>query len=194
LRRIADDTMLVFLSDTHIGGDPGVNIFESPQELATLFEEMSQREGPVEMVLAGDAFDFLRISDPGAEENRASEIVRRPEYQSLFDAWRRFAGREDCNVVYLPGNHDAEAWWNAEVQKTLRAEGLVSEFALSYAATFESRPDRTIYCEHGNQFDPTNAIADYNDPRDTPLGDPSAGTFTSARRATSFPSFPCRRG
>jgi hypothetical protein len=36
---------------------------------------------------------------------------------------------------------------------------------------FESCSDQVIYCEHGNQFDPTNAIADYNDPLDTPLGD-----------------------
>jgi hypothetical protein len=122
-------------------------------------------------VLAGDAFDFLRMSDPAAEDNRASVIVRRPEYQSLFEAWRRFAGKEDCKVIYLPGNHDAEAWWNLDVQATLKAEALVSEFALSYAAAFESRPDKIIYCEHGNQFDPTNAIADYSNPRETPLGD-----------------------
>lgn len=31
-------------------------------------------------------------------------------------------------------------------------------------------PERLVYCEHGNQFDPANAIADYGDPLDTPLG------------------------
>jgi hypothetical protein len=171
LRRLSDNTMLVFLSDTHIGGDPGVNIFESAPELAAWFDEMSERDSPIELVLAGDAFDFLRMSDPGAEDNRASVIIRRPEYQALFEAWRRFAGREDCKVIYLPGNHDAEAWWNQDVQATLKVEGLVNEFALSYVAAFDSRLDKVIYCEHGNQFDPTNAIADYSNPRETPLGD-----------------------
>jgi hypothetical protein len=46
LRRLSDNTMLVFLSDTHIGGDPGVNIFESAPELAAWFEEMSERDAP----------------------------------------------------------------------------------------------------------------------------------------------------
>jgi hypothetical protein len=33
-----------------------------------------------------------------------------------------------------------------------------------------SLPDQLIYCEHGNQLDPTNTIADYLNPLDTPLG------------------------
>jgi hypothetical protein len=57
------------------------------------------------------------------------------------------------------------------VQKTLREEGLVEEFALSYAARFESVPEQVVYCEHGNQFDPANTKRDYEDPLDTPLGD-----------------------
>jgi UDP-2,3-diacylglucosamine pyrophosphatase LpxH len=103
LKRLSDNTMLVFLSDTHIGGDQGVDIFNSATELALLFDEMSQREAPTELVLGGDIFDFLRMSAPGGDDNRACATIRRPEYQTLFDAWRRFAGREDCNVVYLPG-------------------------------------------------------------------------------------------
>jgi hypothetical protein len=71
----------------------------------------------------------------------------------------------------LPGNHDAEVWWNPAVQETLREKGLVDEFAFSYAARFESVPERIVYCEHGNQFDPANTIKDYEDPLDTPFGD-----------------------
>jgi hypothetical protein len=61
-------------------------------------------------------------------------------------------------------------WWNAEIQAELRRLGLVHEFALSYAAAFESDPDHVVYCEHGNQFDPPNTIRDYADGLDTPLG------------------------
>jgi len=49
--------------------------------------------------------------------------------------------------------------------------GLVHEFALSYAASFVSEPDRIVSCEHGNQFDPANARRDHADPLETPLGD-----------------------
>jgi len=97
--------------------------------------------------------------------------ISRREYRKLFSALRDFATAEDHQVVYLPGNHDAEIWWNPAVQKSLREKRLVDEFALSYVARFESVPERVLYCEHGNQFDPANTIRNYEDPLDTPLGD-----------------------
>jgi hypothetical protein len=46
----------------------------------------------------------------------------------------------------------------------------VDRFGLSYAASFASLPDQLVYCEHGNQFDPTNTLVDYANPLDTPVG------------------------
>ena len=65
-------TLLVFFSDSHIGGDHGCDAFESPEELEALFEELRAREEPVELILAGDFFDFLKISDVPEGTNRAS--------------------------------------------------------------------------------------------------------------------------
>ena len=171
IRKLTDDTLVVFLSDSHIGGDQGRDIFESPDDLAALFESLTEHPGPVELVLAGDFFDLLRIADPPAGKNRASATLSRAEYADLFAALRRFASEPDRTVVYLPGNHDAEVWWNHEIRTGLEEAGLVDEFALSYSASFESDPERVVYCEHGNQFDPTNTIRDYDDPLDTPLGE-----------------------
>jgi UDP-2,3-diacylglucosamine pyrophosphatase LpxH len=171
VRRLSDDTLVVFLSDSHIGGDHDRDIFETPDDLASLFDHLGSHSGPVELVLAGDFFDFLRIADVPAGENRASATITRPEYQDLFAALRRFAAGESRTVIYLPGNHDAEMWWNPQIQDELRRRGLVHEFALSYSATYQSDPDRVVYCEHGNQFDPANARQDYGDRFDTPLGD-----------------------
>jgi Calcineurin-like phosphoesterase len=171
MRRLADDTLIVFLSDCHIGGDPGRDIFESPDELAALLGDLDAHPGPVELVLAGDFFDFLRIADVPDGANKASLTTSRPEYRALFERLRRFAAGELRTVIYLPGNHDAELWWNPEIRRALAEKGLVQEFALSYAACFESQPDRIVYCEHGNQFDPANTFRDYADPLDTPLGD-----------------------
>jgi UDP-2,3-diacylglucosamine pyrophosphatase LpxH len=170
LRRLPDDTLVVFVSDSHIGGDEGRDIFETPDDLASLFDEIDSHAGPVELVLAGDFFDFLRIADVPDGDNRASATIARPEYRELFGTLQRFAAGESRRVVYLPGNHDAEMWWNPEIQAELRRQGMVHEFALAYAATFESQPERIVYCEHGNEFDPANAIHDYADPLDTPLG------------------------
>jgi hypothetical protein len=43
-------------------------------------------------------------------------------------------------------------------------------FGLSYSASFASLPEQVTYCEHGNQFDPSNTIVDYANPLDTPVG------------------------
>jgi hypothetical protein len=72
LRQLSDDTLLVFVSDSHVGGDGGRDIFESPDELKALFDELAAHAGPVELVLAGDFFDFLRITERPARSNPAS--------------------------------------------------------------------------------------------------------------------------
>lgn len=176
---LSEDTLLVFVSDSHIGGDPGCDGFESPGELRALFEELAEHDGPVELVLAGDFFDFLQIGAVPEGENRASLTMSRPEYLDLFAALEKFRSGEGRRVVYLPGNHDAEAWWNPEIQKTLQDGGIVDEFAYSYLASFPvAGGRRVVYCEHGNQLDPVNTVEDYSDRLDTPLGHHVVMDFT----------------
>ena len=174
-----ENALVVFVSDSHIGGDPGCDGFESPAELQALFEELGAREGPVELILAGDLFDFLQIGEVPEGTDRASLTVSRPEYESMFAALRRFRELEGKRVVYLPGNHDAEGWWNPKIQEALLAQGLVDEFAYYYLASIEAGGRRrVIYCEHGNQLDPPNTVEDYHDRLDTPLGHHVVMDFT----------------
>ncbi len=166
-----EEALIVFVSDSHIGGDPGCDSFESPEKLQALLQELSEHQGPVELVLAGDFFDFLLISPPPSWTDRAKLTINRPEYQEMFEALRRFATGEEHRVVYMPGNHDAEVWWNPQIQQTLQESGLVDEFALTYLASLGTDEKKfIIYCEHGNQFDPPNYIEDHAEPLDTPLG------------------------
>ncbi len=176
---LPENALVVFLSDSHIGGDPGCDGFESPAELEWLFEGLAAREGPVELILAGDFFDFLLIGEVPEGKNRASLTVSRPEYESMFAALRRFRETEGKRVVYLPGNHDAEVWWNPGIQETLRTLGLVDDFAYYYLASIAvGGEQRVIYCEHGNQLDPVNTVEDYHDGLDTPLGHHVVMDFT----------------
>lgn len=171
VRVVSDDTLLVFLSDCHIGGDPGHDIFETPDDLEALLRDLLRHDGPVELVLAGDFFDLLRVAVVPDGSSRAAVTLDRPDYAALFAALRAVVEGPSRRVVYLPGNHDSEVWWNGEIRADLRRRGLVTEFALSYAVAFAGDPGRVVYCEHGNQFDPSNAFKDYDDPLDTPLGD-----------------------
>jgi UDP-2,3-diacylglucosamine pyrophosphatase LpxH len=167
---LTDDTLLVFLSDTHIGGAAGSEIFDSAPELTALLEDLAGHQGPVELVLVGDFLDLLRMGEPGRGEDLVAATLARPDYRELFASLRRFAAAPGHRVVYVVGNHDAELWWNPEVRRTLHQAGLVQAFALSYAASFASQPGRLVYCEHGNQFDPANTLVDYANPLDTPVG------------------------
>jgi UDP-2,3-diacylglucosamine pyrophosphatase LpxH len=182
---LSSDTLIVFLSDSHIGGDPGCDGFESPEELEALFVELAGRDGPVELILAGDFFDFLQIGEVPEGIDRASLTIGRPEYTELFAALKRFGEGEGKRVIYLPGNHDAESFWNPQIQKTLRGRGVVDEFAYYYLASVEVEGERrVIYCEHGNQLDPANTVEDYHDRLDTPLGHHVVTDFT--RRVAPF--------
>jgi UDP-2,3-diacylglucosamine pyrophosphatase LpxH len=179
VRELQADTLVVFLSDSHIGGDPGCDGFESPGELEALFEELAGHDGPVELILSGDLFDFLQIGKVPEGTNRASLTMSRPEYERLFAALQRFRERQRKRVIYLPGNHDAESFWNPEIQETLRERGVVDEFAYYYLASIEAGGEpRVIYCEHGNQLDPANTVEDYHDRLDTPLGHHVVMDFT----------------
>ena len=168
--QLPDDTLLVLLSDVHIGGVAGSEIFQSAAELTALLRDLNQHPGPVELVLAGDFLDLLRMGDPGNGAELVAATIARPDYQDLFTALRTFTQAPGRRVVYLAGNHDTEVWWNTRIQRSLIETGLVDDFALSYAASFKSLPERLIYCEHGNQFDPSNTVVDYANPLDTPVG------------------------
>jgi UDP-2,3-diacylglucosamine pyrophosphatase LpxH len=182
---LSSDSLVVFVSDPHIGGDPGCDGFESPKELEALFAELAEREGLVELILAGDFFDFLQIGKVPEGMDRASLTLSRQEYEDLFAALRRFREAEGKRVIYLPGNHDAESFWNPRIQETLRERGLVDEFAYYYLASVKTAGEqRVIYCEHGNQLDPANTVEDYNDRLDTPLGHHVVTDFT--RRVAPF--------
>ena len=55
---LPDNALVVFVSDSHIEGDPGCDGFESPKELEALFVELAGGEGPVELILAGGLLRF----------------------------------------------------------------------------------------------------------------------------------------
>jgi hypothetical protein len=61
VRLLSDDTLIASLSDSHIGGDAGRDIFETPDDLASMLEDLDRHEGPVELVLAGDFVAVLTI-------------------------------------------------------------------------------------------------------------------------------------
>ena len=79
IRTLRDDTLVVLPLGHPHRRRSGLDIFESPQELAARFGELSAYAGSVELVLASDFFDFLQIGEAPDGENRASTTISRPE-------------------------------------------------------------------------------------------------------------------
>ena len=77
MQELPGNALIVFLSDSHIGGDPDCDGFESSEELEAHFRELAALDRPVELVLAGDFFDFLQIGTVPEGENRASLTMSR---------------------------------------------------------------------------------------------------------------------
>jgi hypothetical protein len=62
-----------------------------------LLEDLQHHEGPVELILAGDFLDVLRMEDADGGDPLAATLAR-PEYRRLFAMLRAFAGTDGRRV------------------------------------------------------------------------------------------------
>jgi hypothetical protein len=166
---------LVFISDLHLATDDGKRDFFAEDELADLFDELIDSPDPVDLIITGDFFDLLQLTDetPGLDRvevfQRAFEC---PEYAAMLDRLRTFTALPRHRTIYLVGNHDSESGWNDPLRAYLLETGLVSEIDLAYRRTFDDGAGNgcLVYSEHGNDYDGVNTIGDYRNPAITPLG------------------------
>ena len=166
---------IVFISDLHLATDESKRDFFAQDEIADLLDELIDAPGPVDLVIAGDFFDLLQLTEetPGADRvavfRRAFEC---PEYAAMLERLRAFTADPQHRTIYLVGNHDAESGWNDPLRAYLIETGLVSEIGLFYRHVYDDGADNgcLVYCEHGNDYDGVNTIGDYRNPAITPLG------------------------
>ena len=166
---------LVFISDLHLASDEGKRDFFAQDELTALLDELIDGPAPVDLIVAGDFFDLLQLTEatPGIDRVAAfRRAFERPDYERMLDTLRRFNRTPGRRTIYLVGNHDAEAGWNDPLRAYLLASGLVTTISLAYAHTYSDDAGRgcLIYSEHGNEYDGVNMIGDYRNPTITPLG------------------------
>ena len=201
---------LIVLGDLHLGRgrNPETGRFHGLEAFfydddfrrfcAWLCADAGARAARLRLVFAGDVFDLLRIEPdqarPGASaaERRfgppmsparaaalvASILGGHPGFVDGVAAVLQ-AGHE---VVFLPGNHDAELQWapvQAEVRRALLDAAPDAGERLRFEPWFHHEPGR-IWIEHGSQYDPEGAFrfplrqglpeGDPEVERDMPLG------------------------
>lgn len=101
------------LSDLHLGPGGPLTTFHEAERLAGLLLHWHDREPALELVLAGDVFDFLQVKGyDGFSASRAAErfgeIAKNPDTTRVLGALRQLAGRRGVELTVLAGNHDPE--------------------------------------------------------------------------------------
>lgn len=170
-----EERRIVFISDLHLATDTSKRDFFAQDEFTDLLDELIDAPDRIDLVITGDFFDLLQLTEETPGRDRVAAFRRAfecPEYATMLDRLRTFTADPRHRTIYLVGNHDAEAGWNDPLRAHLIETGIVSEIGLSFRHLYDDGAGNgcLVYSEHGNDYDGVNTIGDYRNPAITPLG------------------------
>ncbi len=160
------------VSDLHLGGAPGHQIFDRGPLLAGAIDALRERaaDARVGLVLNGDIVDFLAAPgatylDPFGAVAKLEAILTDPAFRPVWDALARFVRAPGRILVLGLGNHDVELSL-PDVQARLiqaicgdnleaRARLRVAMDGTGYACEVGGR---RVLCVHGNEVDAWNVV------------------------------------
>jgi len=166
---------LYVISDLHMGGVAGHQMFNSGSELARLIRYLKTRlpDSRVALLINGDFVDFLaepdaRHFDPAGAVKKLNRIATEdPAFKEVFDALRDFANTSNRRLIINLGNHDLELalpWARTRLLQILTGgeEAACARITCSFEGTgFPCKVgNATVLCVHGNEVDTWN-VADY---------------------------------
>jgi UDP-2,3-diacylglucosamine pyrophosphatase LpxH len=166
---------LYVISDLHMGGVAGHQMFNSGSELARLIRYLKSRmpDSRVALLINGDFVDFLaepdaRHFDPAGAVRKLNRIATEdPAFKEVFDALRDFANTSNRRLIINLGNHDLELalpWARARLLEILTGgdEAAYARITCSFEGTgFPCKVGNAmVLCVHGNEVDTWN-VADY---------------------------------
>lgn len=192
---------LYSVSDLHMGGEPGGQIFSQGKELAALIGLLRLRpaDRKVALVLNGDIVDFLAEdikSKQYLKPERAVAILERifsdPAFALVWKALGDFVRSENRFLVICLGNHDVELalpWSRDRIDRELAQHDTAAKSRILWRVNGEGFACQvgpaSVFCTHGNEVDNWNRV-DYDQLKKlvmareagTPLPkwDPNAGT------------------
>jgi len=160
------------ISDLHLGGERGRQIFNQGKSLQALIERLSDLapEQQLGLVLNGDIVDFLASKDatyfdPAHAVAKLQAIFEDPSFVPVWDGLARFVSRERRLLILVIGNHDLELAL-PDVQEALYRR--LAGPDLAARARIRMAMDGTGYscrvggqhvlCTHGNEADAWNAV------------------------------------
>jgi UDP-2,3-diacylglucosamine pyrophosphatase LpxH len=160
------------VSDLHLGGEKGFQIFDQGPALAGLIEHLAKgtENAPVALVLNGDVVDFLaepnaRYLDPEGAVGKLQRIIEDPAFAPVWTALRAYVRTSGRYLVLAMGNHDVELALPPVRERLLQAlcgEDLAARARLSMVfdgTGYAARVGKArVLCVHGNEVDTWNVV------------------------------------
>ncbi|WP_240975160.1 metallophosphoesterase family protein [Paraburkholderia aromaticivorans] len=165
---------LYVISDLHLGGTPGFQIFGSAGELAWLINDLATRdpEREIALVINGDFIDFLAepnatYFDPeGAVAKLERIALQDPMFRPVFDAFPVFLQQNRRPLIVNLGNHDLELalpWVRERLTQILTKDAPSSSgaharlhFVFDGSGVQCDVGGQSVLCVHGNEVDRWN--------------------------------------
>lgn len=151
---------IIVIGDIEMGAGNLTDDFIADKQLAELIVELSKRPHPVDLVLNGDTFDFLKCPSrltPRTEYPRhiSKEVSLQKlrliyrAHKPVFVALKKFVRRRNKHVFFILGNHDHDLVYPSvqrKIQDILGSRTKVIFPGLKYRK-------HKVYIEHGHQYD-----------------------------------------
>jgi UDP-2,3-diacylglucosamine pyrophosphatase LpxH len=156
------------VSDLHLGRNDETCIFHAGEALAKFINTCATQPGRVELVILGDALDFLQIAPeldlrPGPAVDKVRDILA--ANKPVFAALAGFCAQNDKSLVWVIGNHDLELVFptvRAEIATTLGDPPQLSWVLDERGWAYDLPGNREIRLIHGNKYDSYNNV-DYQE-------------------------------
>jgi UDP-2,3-diacylglucosamine pyrophosphatase LpxH len=182
MQRAALYTVLIVISDLHVGAGP-LDDFDHliEAEFVAFLEARVLNPAPQELVINGDFLEFVQaepwedlalrsVTADGemlcfTQAQSLSKLANIFEYHpNVFRALGLFLGKPENRLVILPGNHDADFFFEA-VRAALRAKldecaSMIVGDRLVFHLDRVYRPAIApcVWIEHGHQYDVNNCF------------------------------------
>lgn len=161
---------LQVISDLHLGGAAGRQIFDQGLTAAALIRQLATQppKRKVGLVINGDLVDFLAEPsaiwfDPDGAVSRLERIASDPAFSPVFDALSELVKKPGRQLILTMGNHDLELalpWVRERLLEILSGgnEAARSRITLAFdGAGYRCQVGTaSILCVHGNEVDEWN--------------------------------------
>ena len=155
---------IIILGDIEMGGGTLTDDFISDKALSKLIYSLCNKNIPVDLVLNGDTFDFLKCpyivnntvtyprhitSDISLAKLRLVHNAHKP----VFEALKRFVAEKKNRIFFIIGNHDADLV-HPGVQEEIK--NILNSFENVLFSFYYN--EHGIHAEHGHQYDFLNKV------------------------------------